>query len=111
MPAETYIEALQSDLVALREANAKLAEESRELEMSYEGLKQANTRLVEAATKLANAMDTCHICQCKVLVDETPIYCNDHGYDCQNHEEPPCEGIDVLHTSLRAALGGEKTDE
>jgi hypothetical protein len=60
--------------------------------------------LKKAATDLLEAMETCHICKGVILLDEGPIHCEDHSRDCEEHKQPNCIGIDVLHQRLKRAL-------
>ena len=60
---------------------------------------------VEAARALLDAMDTCHICHSKLCLDGIEAtHCEDCSYDCDEHEEPACTPIYVLHQRARAAL-------
>ena len=61
--------------------------------------------VLDAARRLVDAMDTCHVCRAKLLVDDTPVHCEDGcSYNCEDHEEPDCAGIDVLHGALDKEL-------
>jgi hypothetical protein len=61
---------------------------------------------VEAARALLDAMETCHVCQCVVsLEDGLPIHCENCSWDCDEHEEPACTPIYVLHQRARSAIG------
>ena len=62
--------------------------------------------VILAAWALINAMEECHECGSLVFVEEGPIYCGEGGCssDCDDHEEPPCIGIDVLHGNLKRVL-------
>lgn len=57
-----------------------------------------------AAYKLADAMETCHICKGAVLVTDEAVHCEDCSYDCENHDGPECETIESLHRNLKKAL-------
>lgn len=62
-------------------------------------------RLIATAQELVDAMETCHICQSTLMVEEGPVYCEDGcSSDCDGHEAPNCVGIDVLHARLKRAL-------
>lgn len=65
--------------------------------------------LREAATALVAAMETCHLCQGLILIEEGPTHCENCSYDCEEHDEPNCIGIDVLHARLKAALAALET--
>jgi hypothetical protein len=62
----------------------------------------------EAALKpcaeLIKAMETCHICKTQLCVDETPTHCESCSYDCEDHEEPDCKPLDVLHGAAKKAI-------
>lgn len=70
-----------------------------------------------AGQALVFAMETCHICQAELIVEEGPSYCGESGcsYDCEDHEGPECQLISTLHENLKrllipapAAEGGTK---
>ena len=48
---------------------------------------------LRAAQELMIAMETCHICKGAILLQETPVYCEDCSFDCEEHEEPECPTI------------------
>ena len=61
--------------------------------------------LVKAARALADAMETCHICQSVLLVEKGPTYCESGcSSDCDDHDMPECVRIDVLHAALKREL-------
>lgn len=65
---------------------------------------QRAERLEKAATELLDAMETCHICKGALILEESPIHCEDCSGDCENHEEPECTPIYVLHANLRKEI-------
>jgi hypothetical protein len=58
----------------------------------------------EAATALLSAMETCHICQGLIVLDENPTHCEDCSWDCDDHIDPDCVPMAVLHANLKAAI-------
>ena len=60
--------------------------------------------LIAAATALVEAMENCHVCKGQVVVEEGPIHCEDCSFDCEEHDEPACKPIYVLHAALKLAL-------
>ena len=64
----------------------------------------AYDNLVKTALALVEAMETCHLCKGQVIVEEGPIHCEDCSFDCDEHEQPSCTPIYVLHGALKTAL-------
>lgn len=63
---------------------------------------------VESSALLIAAMETCHICGGELLISEGPPHCEDScSWDCEEHDEPACTGIDVLHANAKRAIGKE----
>jgi hypothetical protein len=60
--------------------------------------------VIEAATELLDVMETCHICKGALILEEHPVHCEDCSGDCENHDEPECTPIYVLHARLRKTL-------
>jgi hypothetical protein len=60
--------------------------------------------LIAAAKELADTMETCHICKGALVLEESPVHCEDCSADCENHEEPKCIPTYILHGKLRKAL-------
>lgn len=61
--------------------------------------------LLEKARALLNTMEICHHCKAAVLMEETPVHCEDCYPDCEIHEEPDCQTIQSLHRSAKSELG------
>lgn len=68
---------------------------------------EATTEVIEAAQALVDAMETCHVCKCAVLVDESPV-CENCSHDCEDHEPPDCAPLNVIHLRLKSALALER---
>ncbi len=64
----------------------------------------AHAELLGAAKSLVEGMETCHICKGLVLLNESATNCEDCSSDCDDHEEPDCVPIYVLHGKLSAAI-------
>lgn len=60
--------------------------------------------LKHAAQALVNAMETCHICTSGVIVDDSPIHCEDCSYDCEEHGPPSCVTLDIIHARLKRLI-------
>lgn len=60
--------------------------------------------LLLAMQELLDVMETCHICKGTLILQEHPVYCEDCSSDCENHEEPECTPIYVLHAKNRKEL-------
>ncbi|HEV7523024.1 MAG TPA: DUF551 domain-containing protein [Candidatus Angelobacter sp.] len=60
--------------------------------------------VIDAATELLDAMETCHVCKGVLVLQEHPVHCEDCSGDCENHEGSECTPIYVLHAKLRKAL-------
>lgn len=75
---------------------------------NYESLRKSHAALMEQATVLLDAMETCHICQGALLLQEEAVHCEDCSVDCENHEEPECTPIYVLHRSLRKSIANAR---
>lgn len=60
--------------------------------------------LKHAAQALVNAMETCHICTSSVIVDDSPIHCEDCSYDCEEHGPPSCVTLDIIHARLKRLI-------
>lgn len=60
--------------------------------------------LLDAAKELLDVMETCHICEGALLLEESPIHCENCSSYCDNHAEPECKPIYVLHDALRRKL-------
>ena len=57
------------------------------------------------ATALLDAMETCHICQGVLSLDDIgPTHCENCSGDCDDHEAPECKPIYVLCRNLRSAI-------
>ena len=75
------------------------------LQVEVARLRADAERLVDAGNSLLNAMETCHICQGTLSLDDIePAHCEDCSGDCDSHDEPDCTPIYVLHRDLRAAI-------
>ena len=65
----------------------------------------------EAGAALLDAMEYCHNCGGQIALDEADsTHCENCSWDCDQHDEPACTPIYVLHDRLRkalAALDGE----
>lgn len=88
---------------------ARLADEEKRLEpgmkAAIEWALDALARIRKSATKLLDAMETCHICGGLIALDEcNPTHCENCSSDCEEHEEPECVLIHVLHDNLRKAV-------
>ena len=70
----------------------------------------SSERLRKAAKALADTMETCHICEGTVLVEEGPIHCEDCSYYCEEHEGPECPRLDNLHADLKRALAAMEAE-
>ena len=73
-------------------------------------LRAENERLMGimmAAKALADAMETCHICEGELLVDEGPAHCENCSCDCEDHEPPNCRSLYHLHNDLKRSLKQE----
>jgi hypothetical protein len=66
--------------------------------------KTAYLNLLNAADALVTTAETCHICQGTLLVEEGPAHCEDCSWDCDEHEQPDCLGLDVLHEQLKRMI-------
>jgi len=62
----------------------------------------------EIARELLAMMETCHICEGALILEEHPVHCENCSGDCENHAEPECTPIYVLHARLRKALELER---
>lgn len=84
-------------LEASNARDAELAEARRLLDEAR--------KAIEAAAILAAAMETCHLCQTTLLVEDGPMHCEDGcSWDCEEHEEPSCVPLSSLHGNLKRAL-------
>ena len=90
--AEAYVA-----LVAPRDNSKLEAAEALIAERKADGL-------VEAAKILVSAIETCHVCQGTVLVNEGPTHCEDCSWDCEEHDGQECPRLDSLHGNLKRAL-------
>lgn len=62
----------------------------------------AEARLaLEAAEKLLDAMETCHICKDAIMLDESLVCCEDCSSDCDEDDFPNCVPIYALHQAAR----------
>ena len=73
-------------------------------------LREREEKLVEAAEQLADAMDTCHICKGKLVLEEYPSYCEECSPCCDEHDDPECPTINTLHRKLRTAIAAVKEE-
>lgn len=69
---------------------------------------QRAAEMEEAATELLDAMETCHVCKGQLVLEESPIHCEDCSFDCEEHDEPECTPIYVLHQKLRKAIAARE---
>lgn len=60
--------------------------------------------IIAKAKALLEAMETCHICKGLILLEEAPVHCEDCSWDCDEHDEPNCTPIYVLHEELKKAI-------
>lgn len=71
--------------------------------------------LVEMTTILLDVMETCHVCQGALLLQDFPVHCEDCSADCEDHEGEECVPIFQLHRKVREALsalgGGDMKTE
>ena len=59
----------------------------------------------EAGTALLDALEYCHHCGGQLALDEPLVsHCESCSCDCDDHDEPECTPIYVLHDRLRKAL-------
>ena len=49
-------------------------------------------------------METCHICKGTLSLEGDPVHCEDCTWDCDQHDEPECTPIYVLHADARRAV-------
>ena len=65
----------------------------------------SNTEQLDAISALLDAMETCHICQGVLGLDDMePAHCEDCSWDCDEHEEPECIPLYVLHHRAKRAV-------
>lgn len=57
-----------------------------------------------AIAELLNAMETCHVCQGALSLDEGPVHCEDCSACCEDHEPPDCKPMNVFHSRAWIAL-------
>ena len=68
-------------------------------------LRGENKRIRKSATELLDAMETCHVCNSTMSMDDIePTHCEDCASDCDDHELPSCTPVYVLHGNLRRDL-------
>jgi hypothetical protein len=80
----------------------------------HKAVQDLSSQLAEARKGLAellSALETCHICKGLLIVEDGPMHCEDCSSDCEDHEEPVCESLYVIHQRLkqliaRSALSG-----
>lgn len=64
---------------------------------------------LESASTLISAFETCHICTATILVAEGPIHCENCSYDCEDHEDPDCVGLEVLHANAKRLVSAARS--
>jgi hypothetical protein len=107
--AEMKLEAAESKIAELRAeretTKAFYDDEQRQLtamRLRAEAAEAENATLKKAANALLGAMETCHICKGTLVIEAVPAHCEDCPGDCDEHPEPDCTPIYVLHQELRA---------
>lgn len=80
------------------------ADEYDSLLSAYRARGERIVALETAAKLLLDTMETCHICKGSIILDENATHCENCSYDCDDHEEPRCVPIYVLHQNLRKLL-------
>lgn len=76
----------------------------RRIREAYSRDRERWVNVWESAQLLLEALETCHICKGSLIPSETPSYCENCSWDCDDHDEPVCVPINVLHENLRRAL-------
>ncbi len=60
---------------------------------------------VPVITELLDALEYCHACGGQIALDETLVtHCEGCSYDCDDHDEPACTPIYVLHDRVRKVI-------
>lgn len=60
---------------------------------------------LQAITALLDALETCHICKGTLSLDDTEAtHCENCSWDCDEHDEPECVPLYVLHQNARQAV-------
>jgi len=60
---------------------------------------------LEAISALLDAMETCHVCQGTLSLDDVePTHCENCSWDCDEHPEPGCIPLYVLHLNAKLAV-------
>lgn len=98
----TLLETMLSNEVDLRRKWEGLVREQEKQ------ILEANARAAaarDAGTKLLDALEYCHHCGGQLALDDQLVsHCESCPYDCDDHDEPNCTPIYVLHDGLRKAL-------
>jgi hypothetical protein len=108
--AESFSDLRLADRDSLAEALAAVSEQSQRAEAAEHKVRalqlqfDAREQVVEFVQTLVSAMETCHTCKGLVLIDESPVHCEDCSSDCESHDEPNCTSIYELHRRLKQAL-------
>ncbi len=59
----------------------------------------------QAIVALLDALETCHICKGVLSLDDgSPTHCENCSWDCDEHDEPECVPLYVLHRNARQAI-------
>lgn len=105
------------ECAALRTSEAVVYKRQLEETRAHLGGKVASVpdavlALVEAMKPVEaflDAFDHCHVCQGQLALDDLgPVHCEDCSGDCDDHDEPNCIPIYILHGNARAALKRSK---
>ena len=60
---------------------------------------------LNAIAALLVAMETCHVCHGTLSLDDVePTHCEDCSWDCDEHPEPNCTPLYVLHLKAKRAV-------
>lgn len=54
--------------------------------------------------QLVDAMETCHICEGTLCVEEAPVYCENCSWDCDDHEGEHCPTLYARHLKAKTAI-------
>lgn len=58
-----------------------------------------------AIEEFLDTFDHCHVCHGQLALDDLgPVHCEDCSGDCEDHAEPHCAPIHILHKRARRAL-------
>ncbi len=95
---------------AVKQARALIHAQNRVNRYYSEAMKAVRAdpvreELLAAASALATALETCHVCSTTLLVEDGPMYCEDGcSSDCEDHAEPNCTPISQIHARLKRAI-------